>query len=95
MIDTDRKVASDILREVVKMRLNNGAAVVHSFTGVNGDFNIIRLNTVAAGNLAAVSQQVKDATRSLIEQRNGQSLFGTYISGLNEELDLEINEDLL
>lgn len=95
MIDTDRKVASDVMREVVKMRLDNGTAVVNSFTGANGDFNIVRLNTVAAGNLAAVSQQVKDATRSLIEQRNGQSLFGAYISGLNEELDLEINEDLL
>ncbi len=95
MIDTDRKVTSDILREVVKMRLNNGDPVVNSFTGANGDFNIVRLHKIAPGDLAAVSQQVKDATRSLIEQRNGQSLFGAYISGLNEELDLEINEDLL
>ena len=95
MIDTDRKVASDVLSEVVKMRLNNGTPVVNSFTGVNGDFNIVRLNTVAAGDLSAVSQQVKDATRSLIELRNGSSLFGAYISGLNEELDIEVNQDLL
>ena len=95
MIDTDRKVAGDVLSEVAKMRLNNGAPVVNSFTGVNGDFNIVRLNTVAAGDLSAVSQQVKDATRSLIELRNGSALFGAYISGLNEELDIKINEDLL
>lgn len=95
MIDTQRKVDNDVLQEVVKMRLNNGSAVVNSFTGTNGDFNIVRLNTISAGNLSAVSQQVKDATRSLIEQRNGQALFSSYLKGLNDGLAKDINEDLL
>ncbi len=95
MIDTNRTVANDVLREVIKMRLDDVATKVYSFTGANGDFNVVRLTQVAPGDLAAVSQQVKDATRSLIEQRNGQSLFGAYIKGLNEELAAEINQDLL
>lgn len=95
MIDTQRKVANDVLQQVIKMRLDDGSAVVNSFTGANGDFNIVRLNTISAGNLAAVSQQVKDATRSLIEQRNGQALFSAYLKGLNEDLAKDINEDLL
>jgi hypothetical protein len=95
MIDTERKVGVDVMQQLVKMRLDNGKPTVHSFTGSNGDFNIIRLNTIAAGNLAAVSEQVKDATRSLIEQRNGQSLFSSYLKGLNEDLAQNINEDLL
>ena len=83
------------MQQVIKMHLDNGAAVVNSFTATNGDFNIIRLNTISAGNLAAVSQQVKDATRSLIKQRNGQALFSSYLQGLNEKLVKDINADLL
>jgi len=95
MLDTNRVVPSDVLREVIKMRLDDVSTKVMSFTGASGDFNVVRLTQVAAGDLAAVSQQVKDATRTLIEQRNGQSLYGAYIKGLNEELANDINEDLL
>lgn len=95
MIDTQREVANDVMRQVIKMRLNGGSASVNSFTGTNGDFNIIRLNTVAAGDLAAVSQQVKEATRSLIEQRNGEALFSSYLKSLSDTLANDINENLL
>jgi len=95
MLDTNRVVPSDVLREVIKMRLDDVSTKVMSFTGASGDFNVVRLTQIAAGDLAAVSQQVKDATRTLIEQRNGQSLYGAYIKGLNEELANDINEDLL
>lgn len=95
LIDTERKVPTEVLQEVIKLRLNDGAPVVHSFTGANGDFNIVRLNNIKSGDLSAVSQQVKDATRSLIEQRNGQSLLSSYLQGLNENLASDINEDLL
>lgn len=95
MLDTERKVAPDVMREVVKARLDNESTKVFSFTGLNGDFNIVRLTQIAPGNLAAVSDAVKDATRRLIEQRNGASLLETYIESLNEELALEVNEELL
>jgi peptidyl-prolyl cis-trans isomerase D len=95
MIDSDRSVPGDVLREVIKMRLDDTAIKVSSFTGTNGDFNVVRLTQIAPGDLAAVSQQVKDATRSLIEQRNGQSLFGAYIKGLSDELAADINQELL
>jgi hypothetical protein len=95
MIDNDRTVPGDVLREVIKMRLDDSATKVSSFTGANGDFNVVRLTQIAPGDLAAVSQQVKDATRSLIEQRNGQSLFGAYVKGLSDELAVDINQDLL
>jgi len=95
MLDTNRVVPSDVLREVIKMRLDDVSTKVMSFTGASGDFNVVRLTQIAAGDLAEVSQQVKDATRTLIEQRNGQSLYGAYIKGLNEELANDINEDLL
>jgi len=95
MIDNDRTVPGDVLREVIKMRLDDSATIVSSFTGANGDFNVVRLTQIAPGDLAAVSQQVKDATRSLIEQRNGQSLFDAYVKGLSDELAVDINQDLL
>lgn len=95
MIDTNRVVASDVLREVIKIHLGDAATKVVSFTGENGDFNVVRLTQIAPGELTEVSKQIKDATRSLIEQRNGQSLYSAYIQGLNNELAAEINEDLL
>ncbi|RBP51398.1 SurA N-terminal domain-containing protein [Arenicella xantha] len=95
MLDTERKVAPDVMREVVKAQLGDESTKVFSFTGLNGDFNIVRLTQIAPGNLASVSDAVKDATRRLIEQRNGASLVETYIESLSDELALEINEDLL
>ncbi len=95
MIDTNRVVASDVLREVIKMQLGDTGTKVKAFTGANGDFNVVRLTQVQPGNLAAISPQIKDATRSLIEQRNGQSMYSAYIKTLNDEVVAEINEDLL
>ncbi len=95
MIDTDRKVPVDVMQEIFRVRLDDQATKVISMTGANGDFNVIRVTQIAAGDLTAVSPQIRDATRRLLEQRNGSALVETYISGLTEELALEINEDLL
>jgi len=95
MIDTERKVPVDVMQEIFRVRLDDQATKVISVNGANGDFNVIRVTQIAPGDLASVSQQVKDATRRLLEQRNGAALVETYISSLSEELALEINEDLL
>ena len=95
MIDTNRVVSADVLREIIRMRLDDTATKVNSFTGINGDFNVVRLTQIAPGDLAAVSQQIKDSTRALIKSRNGQSLYNAYIKGLNDTIATDINEDLL
>lgn len=95
MIDTEQKVAADVLRNVLKMQLAGVATKVDSFTGVNGDFNIVRLHKIAPGDLSKVSEQVKESTRRLIAQRNGQSLFQSYLDGLNKQYSKGLNEDLL
>jgi len=95
MIDTERKVAPDVIREIVKIRLDDTATKVISFEGLGGDFNIVRLTQIAPGDLSEVSEAIKDSTRRLVAQRNGSALIDTYLDGLNKELKLEINEDLL
>jgi peptidyl-prolyl cis-trans isomerase D len=95
MIANDDNVAPDVLREVLKIQLGDAATKVTSFTGSNGDFNIVRLNKIAPGNVAAVSEQIKESTRRLIAQRNGSSLFQSYLKGLSEDLNDEINQELL
>ena len=79
----------------MRTQLNSVASKVLSVADPNGDFNIIRLNKIAPGDLTAVSEQVKDSTRALLSQRNGNALFESYIQGLNSDLELQINEDLL
>ncbi len=95
LIDTERKASPEVIREVMKMQLRDTATELHSFTGISGDFNIVRLSQIAPGDLTQISQQVKDATRRMLEQRNGQSLFGAYLKGLQETVKPVINEELL
>ncbi len=95
LIDTERVAEPDVLRQVLKMQLGGEATKLSSFSGANGDFNIVRLNKVEAGDLAKVSQQVKDATRRMLETRNGESLFSSYLNGLEESIKPIIKEELL
>ncbi|GGZ99986.1 peptidylprolyl isomerase [Arenicella chitinivorans] len=95
MLDTERKVSPAVMSEVIKMRLDDTATKVKSFTGLNGDFHIVRLTQIAPGDLANVSDAIKDATRRILRQRNGTAMVEAYIDGLSDQLNLEINEDLL
>ncbi len=95
LIDTERTASPDVIREVIKMQLRDSAVEIKSFTGANGDFNIVRLTQIAPGDLTQVSQQVKDATRRMLERRNGESLFTAYLKGLEESVKPVINEELL
>ena len=79
MLDTERKVSPAVMAEVVKMRLDDAATKVKSFTGMNGDFHIVRLTQIAPGDLANVSDAIKDATRRILRQRNGTAMVEAYI----------------
>lgn len=95
MIDNDSKVSNDVLRHILKAQLQDDSATVSSLTGLGGDFHIVRLTKIAPGNLNEVSEQVKDATRRLVAQRNGASMLNSYINNLGSTLSSEINSDLL
>lgn len=96
MIDTDIKVPGDVAQEVMRIQLKDGeSAAVSTMTSINGDFNVLRLREVTAGDLDTVSEQVRNSTRNIIELRNGNLMFEAYLNSLNEELDLQINSDLL
>jgi len=55
----------------------------------------MRLHKIEPGDLAQVSEQVKDATRRTLEARNGQSLFTAYLNGVEKSFNPTIKEDLL
>ena len=95
MVDQELKANSDVMREVFRVQLNGKSQEVVSLTDTAGDFNIVRLNKVEAGDVANASAQIKESTRRLISQRNGSALFQSYLNGLSEEVKEKINEDLL
>ena len=96
LIDPDQQVPNDVVQEVMRMQLANGASQsIKTLTASNGDFNVLRLTAITAGDLDAVSEQVRNSTRNIIELRNGNLMFQAYLDGLDEELDLQINSDLL
>ena len=95
LIDKNRVVAPEVLQQVATMQLRDGASSVSSVTSRNGDFYILRLTAVQAGNVDNIDEQIKDSTRRILTQRNGQSLVSTYIQSLSDELAPAINNDLL
>ena len=95
LIDKNRVVAPEILQQVATMQLADGAASMSSVSGRNGDFYILRLTAVQAGDINSIDEQIKDSTRRILMQRNGQSLVSSYIQSLSNELAPAINTDLL
>ena len=95
MAERQRPVSDDILREVFKTQLEGKSEKVISFTDQVGDFNIVRLNSVVAGDVSKVDEQIKESTRRILKQRNGSALFNSYLKGLTKDLESKINQDLL
>ncbi|MEO0367254.1 MAG: SurA N-terminal domain-containing protein [Pseudomonadota bacterium] len=95
LADSDLPVARNVIDKASSMRLDEGQPTVETLTSANGDFYVIRLKTVSEGDLATVSEQVKEATRRLVEARNGASLFTTYIDSLNQAATIGLDEELL
>lgn len=95
LIDNNRIVGEAVLRKVTSLSLPDGQPVVSSADEPNGDYHIVRLTNIEAGDINSISEQIKDSTRRVIAQRNGQSLMMSYIDSLNHSLAPEINYDLL
>ena len=77
------------------MRLDGKSELVDTFIDEFGDYYIIRLKDISPGDVSKASEQVKESTRRLIAQRNGASLFQSYLQGLTKGLESKINKDLL
>ena len=95
LIDNNREVAGEVLQKVTSMQLTDGFPSLAAVEGRNGDFHLVRLTNITAGNVNTVSEQIKASTRRILAQRNGQSLMLTYIDSLSNTLNPEINNDLL
>ena len=95
LIDNSREVPASVIRQISTMQINNDAPSLGFIEDRNGDFHLIRLTNVEAGNVNTISAQIKDSTRRILSQRNGQALLSTYIKSLSDTLAPEINRDLL
>ena len=95
LADTERKVSSQVLEKIASMRLPGGTPEVATIEAFNGDVHIVRLTKIAPGDVNTLSEQIKDSTRRLVAQRNGQSLVVTYLDSLRDKLAPQINNDLL
>ena len=95
MVERQRPVSDDILRQVFKTRLDGAKEKVISFTDQIGNFNIVRLKSVVAGDVSKVDEQIKESIRRVLAQRNGSALFNSYLNGLTKDLESKINQDLL
>lgn len=95
LANPQRVVSPTVLEEISNMSLENGQPSVTSVEDTTGDFHIVRLTKVAIGDVAGLSEQIKDSTRRAVAQRNGSALMATYLEGLRKEIAPEINPDLL
>lgn len=95
LADQERVIDANVLSEVANLNLSSDEPILTSIETVDGNFHIVRLTEIAAGDLDTVSEQIKDGTRRLIEQRFGQSLANAYLETLRTELVPEIDPSLL
>ena len=95
LADQQRTVDNGVFSEVVNLTLDGDQERVVNVETPDGNYHIVRLTEIAAGDLETVSESVKENTRRLIEQRNGQSLANAYIETLRTELAPEIDPSLL
>lgn len=93
--DQSRSVNADILAHVNTLHVADDKPVVTSVSDSLGDYHVIQLTNVEAGDVSKVSEQVKDNARLMLERRNGNPLFGSYLESLIDEQQLQINSDLL
>lgn len=85
LIDQSRAIDPQVMEYVSSLQVKDGVASIGSVTGRNGDVHIVRLREIVAGDVETVSEQIKDATRRVLAQRNGGSLLTTYLDQLTEE----------
>ena len=95
LADQERTVDTAVIAQVVNTQLQDAQPKVTTVSAGNGDFYIVRLTAIEAGDLDNVSDQIKDSTRALIEERNGSSLSTAYIESLRDKLVPEIDTSLL
>lgn len=95
LADNEPKVSRELLELITSLHLAGSEPNVTSITDRAGDFHIMRLTDVAPGDLNTLSEQIKEGTRRLVAQRNGQSIVSNYLEGLREQLAPVINPELL
>jgi peptidyl-prolyl cis-trans isomerase D len=95
LTDQNVQVAQQVLRKVTALNLSNSSPAFAGVAGQNGDFHVIRMTAIEAGDVNAVSAEVKEATRRVLAHRNGQSLMSTYLKSLTDTMAPEVNTDLL
>lgn len=85
LLEPNRAVAPNVTQAITDMQLNNGDPSYEMVTDFNGDVHILRLRTIAAGDISGVSEQIKEATRRVLAQRNGSALLNSYLQQLQQE----------
>jgi hypothetical protein len=85
MVEPNRAISPEVQQKVTSMQAVDGSAAIDMITDRNGDAHIVRLRSIKAGNIAAMPEQLKEATRRVIAQRNGSALMGEYLEQLKDE----------
>lgn len=95
LIDQNRAVSPELLQKVSTLQLTAAGPEIVSVVDRNGDFHIVRLRKVEAGDISKISEQIKDSTRRVLAQRNGQALVSTYIESLKQSYAPTVNNEML
>lgn len=93
LVDRNPAVPPQVLQRVMSLHVGDPERSIDSVVDVSGDVHIIRLTSVAAGNIGGISEQVKEATRRIVAERNGAALFSQHLEQLKQERVPEVSFD--
>ena len=87
---TDKEMSSQVLERAFAMAKPNNEPQYTGFTATNGNYIVIKVDAVHAGNPADASAEERDGLRSQLARINGDSELQAFIASLREEAKIEV-----
>lgn len=84
-----------VMNSIFALSMDTDKPVVDGLQDGSGAYFLFSLNKIEQTDIATVEDKVKQDAIDILSRRTGQSYLESYLSGLNESVEAEINQDLL
>ena len=84
-----------VLKRIFAMSMDAEQPAIDGLQDAAGTYYLFTLNKIEQSDVSQVDDKVKQDAVDILSRRTGESYLDSYMSGLSEDLQPEINEDLL
>lgn len=88
-------VSASVLNRIFALSVGDKQPVVDGLQDATGTYYLFSLNKVEQSDVAQVEDKVKQDAIDILSRRTGKAYLDSYLNGLTEHLQPDINQDLL